>query len=70
MRDWVLAQLFESSVISYGSQTDSSRGWCSFRFESSVISYGSQTISENSLFIVRFESSVISYGSQTALIVP
>ena len=34
---------FESSVISYGSQTVTKRYRVGFEFESSVISYGSQT---------------------------
>ena len=39
--------LFESSVISYGSQTNQRRIIRSQWFESSVISYGSQTVSES-----------------------
>ena len=35
---------FESSVISYGSQTDTENDVEHLAFESSVISYGSQTI--------------------------
>ena len=35
--------MFESSVISYGSQTDQMRPHQDQQFESSVISYGSQT---------------------------
>ena len=38
-----LAMQFESSVISYGSQTTASHDAGLCRFESSVISYGSQT---------------------------
>ena len=56
---------FESSVISYGSQTGYFAVQEANTFESSVISYGSQT---QQLFITnlpKFESSVISYGSQT-----
>ena len=58
---------FESSVISYGSQTPGMVSGASFPFESSVISYGSQT---QFLFFstsTPFESSVISYGSQTVI---
>ena len=56
---------FESSVISYGSQTVPQYTARKNQFESSVISYGSQT---DAIFLYRlflFESSVISYGSQT-----
>ena len=35
---------FESSVISYGSQTTADLGFINAPFESSVISYGSQTV--------------------------
>lgn len=38
---------FESSVISYGSQTQKWLQNCVARFESSVISYGSQTINRS-----------------------
>ena len=34
---------FESSVISYGCQTNRNPFWTSWTFESSVISYGCQT---------------------------
>ena len=34
---------FESSVISYGSQTEYPSDMAAIKFESSVISYGSQT---------------------------
>ena len=37
--------LFESSVISYGSQTEKEGPFSKSLFESSVISYGSQTLS-------------------------
>ena len=57
--------MFESSVISYGSQTHHKRGTDTGRFESSVISYGSQTGLSNVKRNWQFESSVISYGSQT-----
>ena len=56
---------FESSVISYGSQTDLFEVMEDKRFESSVISYGSQTNLMLRLMSTVFESSVISYGSQT-----
>ena len=57
---------FESSVISYGSQTKFSFSTATDRFESSVISYGSQTNVSAPGGPMLFESSVISYGSQTA----
>ena len=38
-----LFHLFESSVISYGSQTEATYNAAEEGFESSVISYGSQT---------------------------
>ena len=56
---------FESSVISYGSQTVALTGADTRKFESSVISYGSQTTSKLVWLHPAFESSVISYGSQT-----
>ena len=56
---------FESSVISYGSQTGEQRSGGGAPFESSVISYGSQTSALLSPSALLFESSVISYGSQT-----
>ena len=56
---------FESSVISYGSQTIILEVHHNRQFESSVISYGSQTMPNLRSDIVMFESSVISYGSQT-----
>ena len=56
---------FESSVISYGSQTLTSFMSFSTLFESSVISYGSQTRKSSPKRRTWFESSVISYGSQT-----
>ena len=56
---------FESSVISYGSQTDGVNDDTTALFESSVISYGSQTYLLIFHRIQTFESSVISYGSQT-----
>ena len=56
---------FESSVISYGSQTARSPFLNVVVFESSVISYGSQTDRNNNRQLELFESSVISYGSQT-----
>ena len=42
MKDY-LVEMFESSVISYGSQTAESFSMGALEFESSVISYGSQT---------------------------
>ena len=57
---------FESSVISYGSQTSLVRSATSLMFESSVISYGSQTFRDDVWKERKFESSVISYGSQTS----
>ena len=59
---------FESSVISYGSQTIKTSITRARGFESSVISYGSQTSCVTKAWPLAFESSVISYGSQTALI--
>ena len=56
---------FESSVISYGSQTTAWAQAIWHSFESSVISYGSQTYLLAELDNSAFESSVISYGSQT-----
>ena len=56
---------FESSVISYGSQTELLTYNSYYRFESSVISYGSQTHKPSKRYNCWFESSVISYGSQT-----
>ena len=56
---------FESSVISYGSQTMTSSHESCGEFESSVISYGSQTLPFVRFICHMFESSVISYGSQT-----
>ena len=56
---------FESSVISYGSQTRMLINVNQVVFESSVISYGSQTNLMLRLMSTVFESSVISYGSQT-----
>ena len=60
--------LFESSVISYGSQTSHFLNDPHDLFESSVISYGSQTKGGVSWQKVGFESSVISYGSQTGAV--
>ena len=57
---------FESSVISYGSQTLNPCDLAAVLFESSVISYGSQTEYTDDQELALFESSVISYGSQTA----
>ena len=57
---------FESSVISYGSQTLNPCDLAAVLFESSVISYGSQTEYTDDQESALFESSVISYGSQTA----
>ena len=57
---------FESSVISYGSQTRTKRKERQSKFESSVISYGSQTFRNFTINYGLFESSVISYGSQTS----
>ena len=59
------ASEFESSVISYGSQTTYDTFILENKFESSVISYGSQTVGKYDDNILKFESSVISYGSQT-----
>ena len=59
---------FESSVISYGNQTDLSLRSVARLFESSVISYGNQTKYKYRLGMVWFESSVISYGNQTRII--
>ena len=56
---------FESSVISYGSQTYVGFLCVYCTFESSVISYGSQTDTGSLSVRPSFESSVISYGSQT-----
>ena len=56
--------MFESSVISYGNQTGSTRSERGQRFESSVISYGNQTIESWKIIENTFESSVISYGNQ------
>ena len=58
---------FESSVISYGSQTNEKSDDKDYTFESSVISYGSQTGGFWCWLLSLFESSVISYGSQTCL---
>ena len=58
-------QMFESSVISYGSQTYTGDSNDQSGFESSVISYGSQTRNLAAPRRAVFESSVISYGSQT-----
>ena len=58
-------RLFESSVISYGSQTKGIVNIPGAGFESSVISYGSQTGAFARRAGIAFESSVISYGSQT-----
>ena len=41
--------MFESSVISYGSQTARKQANAAKQFESSVISYGSQTSSVSTL---------------------
>ena len=60
---------FESSVISYGSQTLFLLNPFRQQFESSVISYGSQTFGFQCGAILMFESSVISYGSQIKKIV-
>ena len=62
---FILFVLFESSVISYGSQTSNSHAQRTSEFESSVISYGSQTGFCRKDRCGKFESSVISYGSQT-----
>ena len=58
---------FESSVISYGSQTIHYVFNGLFLFESSVISYGSQTGFSINVGFFKFESSVISYGSGARL---
>ena len=60
--------LFESSVISYGSQTSPWYNEKQQAFESSVISYGSQTSPWYNEKQQAFESSVISYGSQTLFV--
>ena len=52
---------FESSVISYGSQTNMAPVEGGDKFESSVISYGSQTTDAPEHYADKFESSVISY---------
>ena len=59
---------FESSVISYGSQTPVIGLIAACLFESSVISYGSQTEIKEKRRENAFESSVISYGSQTCFL--
>ena len=51
---WNALNEFESSVISYGSQTATGNGPDNPEFESSVISYGSQTASA----VFSFTSSV------------
>ena len=56
---------FESSVISYGSETIGVDQSYTRTFESSVISYGSETYLFSPVFSLWFESSVISYGSET-----
>lgn len=56
---------FESSVISYGSQTIRGKQPINATFESSVVSYGSQTCFLVDVRPTEFESSVVSYGSQT-----
>ena len=58
---------FESSVISYGNQTDLSLRSVARLFESSVISYGNQTNEIKWHTWSKFESSVISYGNQTSI---
>ena len=58
---------FESSVISYGSETIREGLLFPEEFESSVISYGSETKNINQPRKSMFESSVISYGSETFL---
>ncbi len=64
---FIVACSFESSVISYGSQTLVMKDYLVEMFESSVISYGSQTAESFSMGALEFESSVISYGSQTTM---
>ena len=56
---------FESSVISYGSETTTVWWTKRWMFESSVISYGSETTPKAVSATAWFESSVISYGSET-----
>ena len=56
--------LFESSVILYGSKTLHGYFLNSIWCESSVISYGSKTQKELICLTIWFESSVISYGSK------
>ena len=56
---------FESSVISYGCQTQLLSLSGLLPFESSVISYGCQTNRKTVNSYGTFESSVISYGCQT-----
>ena len=58
-------QVFESSVISYGSKTIKYSCQLLTQFESSVISYGSKTDMRLIAVMLLFESSVISYGSKT-----
>ena len=53
------AHQFESSVISYGSQTAANAIKPAIVFESSVISYGSQTHDKIVLCYTSFESSGI-----------
>ena len=56
--------MFESGVVSYGSQAFSIRQIQLFQFESGVVSYGSQARVDEGLHYQRFESGVVSYGSQ------
>ena len=62
---FILKLRFESSVVSYGSQTIPPSNILSMLFESSVVSYGSQTVQAQKVATQMFESSVVSYGSQT-----
>ena len=56
--------LFESSVILYGSQALHLSITATSKFESSVILYGSQACRASAVWLSSFESSVILYGSQ------
>ena len=60
-----IKEVFESSVISYGSESPKWRFLLWIMFESSVISYGSESKQLISGIWCTFESSVISYGSES-----
>ncbi len=57
--------MFESRVISDGSQTVFGTDYMVTGFESRVISDGSQTFLDPEIVVFAFESRVISDGSQT-----